>query len=94
MQDRFNYLYERLNGFIIEEESGGIPNLFDGECGRLYGLVYDARVRISKVLDETLDGENADVMIIVNAMERITKIIAEQLYRYGYDDGLICSGGT
>ena len=88
MQDRFKYLYERLNGFIMEE-NGGIPDLFtDGsECGKLYSEAYDARVRLSLLIDGTADGENADTMIIVRAYEKIAEVLSERLYKYGYEDG-------
>lgn len=90
MQDRFNYLYDRLQGFILEEESGSVPNLFaeGAECDKLYGLIYNARIRITKELDGTGDGENADVMIIVEALEKIGKMIAKRAYIYGVQDGL------
>ena len=87
-KQRFKYLYERLNGFIMEE-SDGIPDLFaDGsECGTLYGKAYDARVRLSLLIDGTADGENTDTMIIVRAYEKIAEVLSERLYKYGYEDG-------
>ncbi len=86
---RFTYLYDRLNGYIIEEANGGIPDLFaDGsDCAKLYSAAYNARVRLSLLIDGNEDGENADTMIIIQAYEKIAEIISEHLYKYGYEDG-------
>lgn len=88
LNERFKYLYERLNGFIMEE-SDGIPDLFaeGSECGKLYSEAYDARVRLSLLIDGTADGENADTMMIVRAYEKIAEVLSERLYKYGYEDG-------
>ncbi len=42
LNERFKYLYERLNGFIMEE-SDGIPNLFaeGSECEKLYSKAME-----------------------------------------------------
>jgi len=83
---RFEHVYNMLMGYMIEQDPT-IANEFEGgDCEALYGLAYDARVRLSQILDGNSEGENEDVMEIVNAYEKMQKILCEKCYHYGYFD--------
>ena len=89
--DRFEHIYENLNGYLQEQDED-IENCFakGAECERLYDLSYEARERLTAALasdSKNSDGaDHEDVLIIVGAYEKMGKIIAEKCYAQGYKD--------
>lgn len=86
-RERFEYIFNRMNGYIAKEESCSIPAEFEDERDELYDIIFSARIRISKALDNNAYGENADAMFIVRAYEAITRMLCQRMYEYGYRDG-------
>ena len=80
-------IYDKMNGFLAEgmfsmPEGIGIEDEFaEGkECCLLYEGVYQAGRNLCERLgeDEDEDGE-----IILNGMERITRLVSLKMYEYG-----------
>jgi len=87
LEKRFERIYELMCGFVDSEETDDITNEFDGECGKLYEQAYNARVTVTRILDETNCGENRDVLAIINAYERIQKLLCRKAFEYGVREG-------
>ena len=82
-------IYDKMNGFLAEgmfsmPEGIGIEDEFaEGkECCLLYEGVYQAGRNLCERLGEDED-EDEDVEIILNGMERITRLVSLKMYEYG-----------
>lgn len=78
-------VYDIVTGIITEEESRKYPKIKSefcegSECDKLYGEVYDAKMRLNKRLNED---EDDDVETIINSMLDICRIIGCKMYHYG-----------
>lgn len=80
-------IFEKMNGFLVEEippmpEQAPIEDEFaEGkECCLLYEGVYQARKTLCERLGED---EDADVEIIINNMEKISRLLAMKMFEYG-----------
>ena len=80
-------IYDKMNGFLTD----GLPSLAEGtvvedefaegkECCLLYEGVYQAGRNLCERLGED---EDSDVEIILNGMERITRLVSLKMYEYG-----------
>lgn len=80
-------IFDKMNGFLAEGPFS-LPNqvsiedeFAEGkECCLLYEGVYQAEKNLCERLGED---EDEDVEIILNGMERITRILAMKMYEYG-----------
>lgn len=60
---------------VIEDEFSG-----DRECGKLYGRVYNAELRLAEKLGNE---EDEDVEEIINCMGSIARILSLKMFDYG-----------
>ena len=86
-EKRKQLIYELMTGlYDLEQvqfpESKLVENEYkDGKpCSELYSRVYDANVRLCERLGVE---EDADVDIIIDSMNEITRILAMKMYDYG-----------
>ena len=73
-------LWLRINGHLVDQ--GDVPNEFaDGApCDLLYGMVCDARERLSERTG--IDFEDRDVLAIIEALEEIGRRCAFSMVEY------------
>lgn len=87
LERRFERIYDLMCGFVDSDEAEDVLSEFDGECGKLYEQAYRARLVISRIVDENNCGENQEVLAIVNAYERMQKILCRKAFEYGVREG-------
>lgn len=77
----FDSVYDHMNGIYAEQDTK-IENMFKegSNCDQLYQKVFDARLRLS---GGDLDAENPDVICIMEAYERMQRILCEKAFEYG-----------
>ncbi len=88
MREEFvDIVYDLLNGTRIRQPGDPeVENLFaiGRECEQLYGLVYDANLRLCQRLGVE---EDADVETVINSLLRICELTGKRMYRYGAELG-------
>ena len=86
---KFAHIYDAMMGYT---QKPTIKNEFEaGECGKLYDKSFEIRVSISKQLDGNPNGENKEVIELIELYEKMQKILCKKCYQYGYADGLKAS---
>lgn len=80
----FDGIYESMNG-MLEEADPNYPSEFEEgmECWSLYESIFDARIRLSKAIDGSEDGDHPDIMIIINAYEQMMRYLCKKAFEYG-----------
>ena len=83
-EEYIDLVYDLLCGTRIRQENDpNVENLFAAgqRCEYLYEQVYNANMRICERLG--VQGEDADVETIINALLEIGSLVGKKMYRYG-----------
>lgn len=81
-------VYETLSGVLLDEyRVPGVDNAFSegSTCAKLYSQILDAYARLCERLGA--DEEDADVEVIINSFDQITKILGLRMFDYGIKFG-------
>jgi len=89
---RFEYIYCHMMGVMVDQDQSIVNEFEGGACEALYEETFDARVKLSILLDGNEDGENKIVMEIVHAYEAMMKILCRRMYQYGLKDVYYTTG--
>jgi len=89
-EQTFALIYDLMTGqaeadAVESDLTHMIKNEFEEgeECAKLYHRSYRVRVKLSGQLDRNAEGENPDVMEIVDCYEEMQRILCRQAFLYG-----------